>query len=229
MGAVTFYFGTMNCGKSTLALQMAHNARAAGQSVLLFSKLDRAGAVISSRIGLSQPATTVGDDLDLHHHVVGCIEAGGPVDELIVDEAQFLSPSQVDQLARLADERDLQVRCFGLLSDFQTRLFPGSQRLLELADQREELQLAARCWCGERGTHNARTLRGRIVRDGAQVVVGDVDDSAVAYEVLCRHHHREGITRRTADTPEDVGGATATASPVPAERARPAPTSSRQK
>ena len=162
MGTLTFYYGTMNCGKSTLALQMHHNARAAGKSVLLFSKLDRAGAVISSRIGLSAPATTVGDDLHLHDLVVGIMESGQPVDEVIVDEAQFLGAWQVDHLARLADERDLEVRCFGLLSDFQTRLFPGSQRLLELADRREELQLDARCWCGARGTHNARILDGRI-------------------------------------------------------------------
>ncbi len=203
MARLTFYFGTMNCGKSTLALQMHHNARAAGKAVRLLSKLDRGGAVISSRIGLSQPATTVDDGLDLYDHVVTLLAAGEPVDEVIVDEAQFLHPRQVDQLAGLADERDVEVRCFGLLSDFQTRLFPGSQRLLELADHREELQLDARCWCGDRGTHNARTLDGRIVRDGAQVVVGDVEDSTpqvhVAYEVLCRRHHRDGTTRATAD------------------------------
>lgn len=200
---LTFYFGTMNCGKSTLALQMHHNARAAGKAVRLFSKLDREGAAISSRIGLSQPATTVDDDLDLHRHVVDLLSGGQPVDELIVDESQFLAPVQVDQLARLADERDVEVRCFGLLSDFQTQLFPGSRRLLELADHREELQLVARCWCGDPGTHNARTLDGAIVRDGAQVVVGDVEDATdevhVAYEVLCRRHHRDGVTRGTAD------------------------------
>lgn len=199
MGRLAFYFGTMNCGKSTLALQMHHNARAAGKHVLLFSKLDRGGAMISSRIGLSQAAVTVGDELHIEDHVVGLLEAGEPVDEIIVDEAQFLGAWQVDQLARLADERDLDIRCFGLLSDFQTRLFPGSQRLLELADHREELQLDARCWCGEVGTHNARTAGGEIVREGAQVVVGDVDDSIVAYEVLCRSHHRDGVTRATAD------------------------------
>ena len=199
MGALTFYFGTMNCGKSTLALQMHHNARAAGKHVLLFSKLDRGGAVISSRIGLSQPAITIDDDLHLEEHVVALLEAGEPVDEVIVDEAQFLGAWQVDQLARLADERDLDIRCFGLLSDFQTRLFPGSRRLLELADHREQLQLDARCWCGAVGTHNARTTDGEIVREGAQVVVGDVDQATVAYEVLCRAHHRSGVTRRTAD------------------------------
>lgn len=116
-----------------------------------------------------------------------------------MDEAQFLAPEQVDQLALLADERDVEVRCFGLLSDFQTRLFPGSRRLLELADHREELQLVARCWCGDPGTHNARIVGGDIVRSGAQVVVGDVGDAEVSYEVLCRHHHRTGATRANAD------------------------------
>ena len=213
MGELTFYYGTMNCGKSTLALQMHHNATAAGQVVLLFSRHDRAGASISSRLGLRQPAVTVEDDTDLHRVVVDAIRTGTPVDGIICDEAQFFSAAQVEQLARVADDLDVDVRAFGLLSDFATRLFPGSQRLLELADHREELQLAARCWCGAPGTHNARTLHGEIVRDGAQVVVGNIRagggpgqpeqqqllEESVAYEVLCRRHHRAGITRSMAD------------------------------
>lgn len=78
MARLTFYFGTMNCGKSTLALQMHHNARVAGKAVRLFSKLDRGGPVISSRIGLSQPATTVDDDVDLHRHVVDLLSRANP-------------------------------------------------------------------------------------------------------------------------------------------------------
>ncbi len=220
MGTLTFFYGTMNCGKSTLALQMHHNASAAGKVVLLFTKHDRGGAAITSRLGLRQPALAVDDDADLHRIVLDAIHAGTPVDELICDEAQFFTPAQVDQLARIADDLDVDVRAFGLLSDFATRLFPGSRRLLELADHREELQLDARCWCGAPGTHNARTLHGAIVREGEQVMVGDVTadgpaeqqellEEAIAYEVLCRRHHRAGITRRLADgaaSPfEDVG------------------------
>ena len=216
MGSLTFFYGTMNCGKSTLALQMHHNATAAGKVVLLFTKHDRGGASISSRLGLRQPALTVGDDTDLHIVVLDAIRGGTPVDGIICDEAQFFSEAQVEQLARVADDLDIDVRAFGLLSDFATRLFPGSQRLLELADHREELQLEARCWCGAPGTHNARTLHGEIVREGEQVVVGDIEadgdaeqqrllEDAVAYEVLCRRHHRTGITRRMADgAPEAV-------------------------
>jgi thymidine kinase len=208
---LTFFYGTMNCGKSTLALQIHHNVAAAGKHVLLFTRHDRQGVVISSRIGLSQPATLVTDDLDLRRHVGELIAAGTPVDELICDEAQFYSPAQVGQLARIVDELDVEVNAFGLLTDFTSRLFPGSQRMLELADRRQELQVSARCWCGERGSQNARTVDGIIQRMGEQVVVGDVDTGEVAYEVLCRRHFREGVTRGQADHERD----TADARPVP--------------
>jgi thymidine kinase len=94
----------------------------------------------------------------------------------------------------------VDVLAFGLLSDFTTHLFEGSARMLELADRRQELQVEARCWCGARGTHNARTIDGNIQRSGETVVVGDLDQLTidgpgdVAYEVLCRRHHRAGTT-----------------------------------
>jgi thymidine kinase len=202
---LTFFFGTMNCGKSTLALQIHHNAVRAGKHVLLFTKHDRGGSTISSRIGLEQPAIIVHDDLDLHAYVTTVLNHGNAVDVLICDEAQFYSPAQVEQLARLVDEADVEVQCFGLLTDFTTAMFPGSRRLMELADRREALQVEARCWCGERGAMNARTVGGVIQREGEQVVVGDVDGGEVAYEVLCRRHHRDGITSMMADrAPERI-------------------------
>ena len=90
----------------------------------------------------------------------------------------------------------LDVFAFGITTDFRTRLFPGSQRLIELADRVEVLQVEALCWCGARATHNARTLGGEMVVEGAQVVVGDVTSSAeeIGYEVLCRRHHRRRMT-----------------------------------
>jgi thymidine kinase len=196
---LTFFYGTMNCGKSTLALQIHHNAARAGKHVLLFTKHDRGGSTISSRIGLEQPAVIVHDRLDLHAYVKAVIDQGSPVDVLICDEAQFYSASQVEQLARLVDEAEVDVQCFGLLTDFTTAMFPGSRRLMELADRREALQVEARCWCGHRGAMNARTVDGVIQREGEQVVVGDVDGAEIAYEVLCRRHHREGITSAMAD------------------------------
>jgi thymidine kinase len=196
---LTFFYGTMNCGKSTLALQLHHHALAAGERCLLATKHGREAGAISSRIGLAQPAMVVGDDLDLRAFVGELVASGDRVDTLICDEVQFFTPAQVEQLAAIVDDLGVEVQAFGLLSDFTTTLFPGSQRLLELADRRRELQVEARCWCGARGTLNARTLDGRIQREGAQVVVGDVATAAVAYEVLCRRHHRDGVTR--ADAP----------------------------
>jgi thymidine kinase len=200
---LTFFYGTMNCGKSTLALQIHHNARSAGKHCLLFTKHDRGGGTISSRIGLSQDAVVVTEELDLRAYVATEAATGHPIDVLICDEAQFYTPDQVDQLGEIVDELDVEVHAFGLLTDFTTHLFPGSRRLLEVADRRQELQVEARCWCGERGTMNARTRDGLIQRQGAQVVVGDVDHGEVAYEVLCRRHHRQGMTRSLADRTPD--------------------------
>ena len=199
MAELTFFFGTMNCGKSTLALQIHHNAVRAGKHVVLLTKHDRGGSTISSRIGLEQPAIIVHDDLDLHAYVSAVMNSGTAVDALICDEAQFYSCQQIEQLARLVDEADVDVQCFGLLTDVTTAMFPGSQRLMELADRREALQVEARCWCGERGSMNARTVDGEIQREGEQVVVGDIDGGEIAYEVLCRRHHRDGVTSVTAD------------------------------
>lgn len=119
---------------------------------------------------------------------------------MIADEAQFLTPEQIEQLARIVDELDLDVFAFGITTDFRSKLFPGSRRLVELADRIEVLQVEALCWCGARATHNARTAGGQMVVEGDQVVVGDVQaaDSEFGYEVLCRRHHRR---RQTAARP----------------------------
>jgi len=133
---LTFFYGTMNCGKSTLALQIHHNAVTAGKRCLLLTKHDRQAGAISSRIGLAQPAEVVTDALDLQELVRARIAAGDPIDVVICDEAQFYSPTQIEQLAEVVDELDVDVQAFGLLTDFTTTLFPGSQRLLELSDRR---------------------------------------------------------------------------------------------
>ena len=201
MAELAFFSGTMNCGKSTLALQMDHNRSARGLAGMIFTRNDRAGeGRLSSRLGLVTEAVEADQDFDFHAHLVRHLTAGGRTDYLIVDEAQFLSPEQVDQLARVVDELGIDVYAFGITTDFRTRLFPGSQRLIELADRVEVLQVEALCWCGARATHNARTVNGRMVVEGAQVVVGDVDEeqSEVGYEVLCRRHHRRRLTAAAA-------------------------------
>lgn len=216
MAHLTYFTGPMDCGKSTLALQLDHTHTSAGRSGRLFTSHDRSGqARITSRLGLYADAVEVTPDLDFWEYVVAELVAGRRVDYLVCDEAQFYSDVQVEQLARLVDELQIDVFAVGILTDFRTRMFPGSQRLVELCDRLETLQVQALCWCGERATHNARTVNGGMVTEGSQVVVGDTDvptsavanEPVVAYEVLCRRHHRRRMSRAVAQstlTPEPL-------------------------
>jgi len=200
MAELIYYCGTMDSGKSTLALQTAHNHQSRGRTGLIFTNNDRAGiGVISSRLGLSSPAIEVIPTMDLHKLVVDQLSMGERIDYIICDEAQFYESEQIDQLARIVDGLSIDVFAFGILADFRTKLFPGSARLVELADRVNTLQVEALCWCGSRATHNARTVGGVMVVEGEQVVVGDVSTGAdVAYEVLCRRHHMRQVTARVS-------------------------------
>ncbi|MDO0911088.1 thymidine kinase [Streptomyces sp. DT2A-34] len=200
MPELVFFSGTMDCGKSTLALQIEHNRSARGLQGVIFTRDDRAGeGKLSSRLGLVTNAVEVEDGTDLYAYLVDRLSQGGRADYVIADEAQFLAPNQIDQLARVVDDLGLDVYAFGITTDFRSKLFPGSQRLVELADRVEVLQVEALCWCGARATHNARTIGGEMVVEGAQVVVGDVNQAdAVGYEVLCRRHHRRRMTAASA-------------------------------
>ena len=200
MAELIYYCGTMDSGKSTLALQTAHNHQSRGRTGLIFTNNDRAGSgVISSRLGLSSPAIEVTPEMDLHKLVVDQLSMGERIDYIICDEAQFYESDQIDQLAKIVDGLSIDVFAFGILADFRTKLFPGSARLVELADRVNTLQVEALCWCGARATHNARTVGGVMVVEGEQVVVGDVTTGAdVAYEVLCRRHHMRQVTARVS-------------------------------
>ncbi|MGW2842891.1 thymidine kinase [Streptomyces sp. NPDC001493] len=201
MPELVFFSGTMDCGKSTLALQIGHNRSARGLQGVIFTRDDRAGeGKLSSRLGLVTEAVEATDGMDLYAYVVNQLSQGGKADYVIADEAQFLAPLQIDQLARIVDDLGMDVYAFGITTDFRTKLFPGSQRLIELADRLEHLQVEALCWCGARATHNARTVGGEMVVEGEQVVVGDVNRPAkeVGYEVLCRRHHRRRTTSAAA-------------------------------
>jgi thymidine kinase len=201
---LTFWTGTMDAGKSTLALQTNHNHAARGRVGRIFTSHDRAGeSVLSSRLGLTHDAIEVTPEFDFWRYVVDSLTGGARVDYLVCDEAQFYTTYQIDQLAKVVDELQIDVFCFGILTDFRTLLFPASARLVELADRTEVLQVEALCWCGKRATHNARTEDGVMVVEGEVIVVGDVDDVAgppaeVAYEVLCRQHHRRRLTAARA-------------------------------
>ncbi|MER7053211.1 MULTISPECIES: thymidine kinase [unclassified Streptomyces] len=201
MPELVFFSGTMDCGKSTLALQIEHNRSARGLAGIIFTRDDRAGeGKLSSRLGLVTDAVEVEDGQDLYAYLVDHLSQGGRADYVIADEAQFLVPDQIDQLARVVDDLHIDVYAFGITTDFRSKLFPGSQRLVELADRVEVLQVEALCWCGARATHNARTVGGVMVVEGAQVVVGDVTWSVdeIGYEVLCRRHHRRRMTSASA-------------------------------
>ncbi|MEV6315506.1 thymidine kinase [Streptomyces sp. NPDC051776] len=201
MPELVFFSGTMDCGKSTLALQIEHNRSARGLQGMIFTRDDRAGeGKLSSRLGLVTEAIEAGAGFDFYAHLVRRLTSGGRADYVIADEAQFLEPEQIDQLARIVDDLGLDVFAFGITTDFRTKLFPGSQRLVELADRIEVLQVEALCWCGARATHNARTVGGEMVVEGAQVVVGDVNrpENEVGYEVLCRRHHQRRMNAAAA-------------------------------
>ena len=197
----------MDSGKSTLALQTNHNHAARGRQGRIFTAHDRAGsATVSSRLGLTHDAVEVDPTFDFWRHTVDALTHGARIDYFICDEAQFYTAEQIEALAKIVDELLIDVFCFGILTDFRTRLFEGSARLVELADSTQVLQVEALCWCGKRATHNARVEDGIMVTEGEVIVVGDTDDAApaayrpgvVTYEVLCRQHHRRQLTAARA-------------------------------
>jgi thymidine kinase len=212
---LVFFHGPMDCGKSTLALQVDHNQSRQGRHGLLLTQGDRSGSPqISSRVGLQRSALEVDAGTDVRLLVRAHWAAGHRVDYLIVDEAQFLTGEQVEQLAELVDESHVDVYAFGLTTDFRARLFTGTQRLFELADDVQRVQVQVLCWCGLPGLLNARVVGGSMVREGATVVVADTvptpspddadgstEDGPVRYQVLCRRHYVRGELGRTPTGP----------------------------
>ena len=211
MAVLRFSFGTMGSGKSTLALQIHHNLKQRGLQGILCSQLDRSGGKVSSALGVSADAVEVGPKLDLFEMALAVASRRGRLDYLVCDEAQFYRPEQIGQLARIVDELGADVFAFGLLTTFQGELFEGTRRLLELADERVEVQVEARCWCGSRATHNARLVDGVQVYDGKLFVIDDPNDERVAYELRCRRHWLSGQTGPVAgqgEAPERSGSET---------------------
>lgn len=185
MAKLYFYYASMNAGKSTTLLQADFNYRERGMATMLWTAaLDNrydVGAV-TSRIGLSASAHKFDPDTDIRTAVIA-EHAARPLACVLVDEAQFLSRDQVLDLARLADEDDIPVVCYGLRTDFAAQLFPGSAALLGIADTLVELKGV--CECGRKATMNLRVdASGRAVLDGAQTEVGGND----RYVALCRKH-----------------------------------------
>lgn len=188
MAKLYFRYGAMNSGKSTALLQAAHNYEERGQKVILAKPMvdTKGDRTIVSRLGVARevdvvigPATDVVTLIDIEADRV-LRETGVAVACLLVDESQFLSPRQVDDLFIIAIKRNIPVLAYGIRTDFQTVAFPGSRRLLEIAHSLEELKTI--CRCGRKAVFNARKVDGAFVFDGQQVAIDGVD---VSYESLC--------------------------------------------
>jgi len=178
-------------------LQILHNLTSRGLVGVLCTRLDREEGTVSSRLGVTRRAVEVTPSLDFRAMAEELVTAHRRLDFLVCDEAQFFTEAQVEELAALVDELGTDVYAFGLLTDFRGKLFPATARFLELADSRQELQVEARCWCGQPATHNARLVDGKQVYEGDLVVLGDIGGpSEVTYELLCRRHWHEGRTGR---------------------------------
>lgn len=187
MAKLYFYYSTMNAGKSTALLQAAHNYAERGMRTQLFTAFidDRAGGKIASRIGLSAQARRFDTQTDF-----GALASSEPVDCVLIDEAQFLTNQQVRQLARLVDEANIPVMCYGLRTDFRGELFPGSAKLLAWADSLIELKTI--CFCGRKATMVVRVGRDGLVEiEGHQVEIGGNE----RYIPFCRKHFFESVEK----------------------------------
>ncbi len=183
MSKLYYYYGAMGSSKTANALMTHFNYEEVGQKALLVKPAidTRDGElVIKSRIGLQHSCITL-EQLQSYSE-----EEIKKYDCIIVDEVQFASPEQIDFLSDIADFMNVPVVCYGLRADFQGNLFPGSQRLIAIADEIKELKTV--CWCGKKATYNARYNENGIVRSGSQVMLGAND----SYVALCRYHFKIG-------------------------------------
>ena len=187
MAKLYFKYGAMGSSKSAQALITKFNYEELGMTVWLIKpSIDtRDGAdLIRSRIGLSCRAEIISPEQDIRE----AYRAAGKHDVIIADEAQFFTPAQIDQLRELVDEEEIPVLCFGLRTDFLTRFFPGSARLMELADSLTEIKTV--CACGRKATVNARIDgSGRIVTTGGQILLGGND----SYVAMCHRCWKKQI------------------------------------
>lgn len=180
MAKLYFRYGAMNCGKTTSLLQVAHNYEEQGMKIVLVKpEVDTKGNdMVVSRIGVERRVDII---LGTGKLLWSILASGNP-DAIIVDEAQFLTPEQVDELYMITKAYNIPVLCYGLRADFQMVGFPGATRLLEIADDIEEMKTI--CKCGSKATQNMRLINGVPTFSGAQVVIDDGKDN-VSYEAVC--------------------------------------------
>ena len=192
MAKLYFRYGAMGSSKSANALMVRYNYLERGQKVILLKpKVDNRDGekVVSSRIGISAECDYVENFVE---YAKRCWRTKEDVKEwaaIIIDEAQFMTPGQVEFMAQMVDDFEIPVICYGLRTDFQTRMFPGAARLFELADQIEQIPTV--CWCGKKAHFNARVIGGKMLREGEQVFIGGNE----SYIALCRKHYMQGRFR----------------------------------
>ncbi|MBR5369853.1 MAG: thymidine kinase [Bacilli bacterium] len=181
MSKLYFRYGAMNCGKSTALMQVAHNYQENNMKVILIkSSIDTKGNDhLESRIGMRRKVDVL---LGREESVEKAVSNYDSIDCILVDEAQFLSTNQIDELWKIAKKKDIPVICYGLRGDFQSHLFEGSKRLLELADEIEELITI--CSCGKRAKFNARYVNGEFTLNGEEVLIDGSKDNVI-YKPLC--------------------------------------------
>lgn len=174
-----FRYGAMGSSKTANALMVKYNYEEKGKKVVMLKPLceSRDGEkVVRSRIGLQTECEYVETFLERYNNE--------HYDAIIVDEVQFLKPDLIDRLGDLADINGITIICYGLRTDFQGNLFPGSKRLMEISDDIEQIKTI--CWCGRRAQFNARILNGKMVTEGEQMQLGGND----SYTSLCRKHYK---------------------------------------
>ena len=190
MAQLYFYYSAMNAGKSTALLQSAYNYQERGMRSIVYTAEidDRFGAgKVSSRIGLSSPATLFNKETDLYEEIRS-EHAQKPVHCVLVDESQFLTREQVHALSEVVDQLDIPVLCYGLRTDFRGELFIGSQYLLSWSDKLVELKTI--CFCGRKASMVLRLdQEGKPYAEGEQVVIGGNE----RYISVCRKHYKEAL------------------------------------
>ncbi|MBB2958917.1 thymidine kinase [Pseudoclavibacter helvolus] len=194
MAKLYFRYGAMNSGKSTALLQAAFNYEERGHRVVLAKPAidTKAEGEISSRLGMTRRVEIlVGTEDSPREQLAELVAEGQPISCLLVDEAQFLTTWQIDELLRIAVLDGIPVLAYGIRTDFQTIAFPGSQRLLEIAHSLEELKTI--CRCGRKAIFNGRRVAGEFVFDGGQVAI---DQGEVSYESMCGNCYLEASQGR---------------------------------
>lgn len=180
MAKLYFRYGAMNSGKTTILLQTAHNYEERGMKIVLLKPSTdlKAEDCVESRLGVKRKVDyLIGEDTS----IIKIVSKLKGISCVLVDEAQFLQPNQVDELLRITTDYDIPVICYGLRTDFKTNGFPGSIRLLEIAHSIEEMKTI--CRCGRKATFNARFINGKLVTEGNQVAIDGFDN--ITYEAMC--------------------------------------------